>query len=174
MKISNPEKFRKNVENKINIIVKNPKLSRKLERSIFNFAIKECREKKVIRKWENKNFCLIYVDRFKSLYFNVKKNSYVNNKHFLNKLKLKKYSNEEIANLTHRDMKPTLWKKLINEKIKRDQNLVKGDSISTTDEFKCFKCFKRQCTYYQLQTRSADEPMTTFVTCLACGNRWRC
>jgi hypothetical protein len=25
-----------------------------------------------------------------------------------------------------------------------------------------------------LQTRSADEPMTTFVTCIACGCRWRC
>ena len=27
--------------------------------------------------------------------------------------------------------------------------------------------------YIQLQTRSADEPMTTFVLCLECGNRWK-
>ena len=65
-------------------------------------------------------------------------------------------------------------KKLIDDKIKRDENLVKGDISASTDEFKCFKCFERVCTYYQLQTRSADEPMTTFVTCLKCGNRWRC
>lgn len=25
----------------------------------------------------------------------------------------------------------------------------------------------------QLQTRSADEPMTTFVLCNECGNRWK-
>ena len=31
-----------------------------------------------------------------------------------------------------------------------------------------------QCTYYQLQTRSADEPMTTFVTCIKCGTRFKC
>ena len=43
-----------------------------------------------------------------------------------------------------------------------------------TDEFKCGKCYKRRCTYYQQQTRGADEPMTTFVTCLECGNRWKC
>jgi transcription elongation factor S-II len=43
-----------------------------------------------------------------------------------------------------------------------------------TDMFKCGKCKERRCTYYQLQTRSADEPMTTFVTCLNCGNRFRC
>ncbi len=174
MKISDPEKFRKNIENNINKVIKNNKLARKIERSIFNFAIKESRKKNVIRKWENKNFCLIYVDRFKSLYFNIKKNSYVNNKHFLKKIKIKNMGNEEISNLTHRDMKPKLWKKLIDNKIKRDESLVKGDISASTDEFKCFKCFQRVCTYYQLQTRSADEPMTTFVTCLKCGNRWRC
>jgi len=25
----------------------------------------------------------------------------------------------------------------------------------------------------QAQTRSADEPMTTFVLCYICGNRWK-
>ena len=174
MKITDSAKFRKNVETKINQVVKNKKLSRKIERSIYNFSIKEARNKNVIRKWENQNFCLIYVDRFKSLYFNIKKDTYVNNKHFLKKLKIKKMGNEEISNLTHRDMNPKIWKKLIDDKIKRDENLVKGDISASTDEFKCFKCFQRVCTYYQLQTRSADEPMTTFVTCLKCGNRWRC
>jgi len=42
-----------------------------------------------------------------------------------------------------------------------------------TDLLKCSKCGKRNCTYNQLQTRSADEPMTTFVLCNECGNRWK-
>lgn len=42
-----------------------------------------------------------------------------------------------------------------------------------TDLLKCGKCKKRNCTYNQLQTRSADEPMTTFVMCNDCGNRWK-
>ena len=37
--------------------------------------------------------------------------------------------------------------------------------------FKCGKCGKKNCTYNQIQTRSADEPMTTFVLCNECGNR---
>jgi len=45
---------------------------------------------------------------------------------------------------------------------------------ATTTMFRCHKCKKRECTFYQLQTRSADEPMTTFVNCTNCGNRWRC
>lgn len=42
-----------------------------------------------------------------------------------------------------------------------------------TDLLKCGKCGKRNCTYNQVQTRSADEPMTTFVLCNECGNRWK-
>ncbi|KAJ3073481.1 RNA polymerase II elongation factor [Podochytrium sp. JEL0797] len=44
---------------------------------------------------------------------------------------------------------------------------------AVTDEFRCGKCGKRKSTYYQKQTRSADEPMTTFVTCMNCGNKWK-
>ena len=44
---------------------------------------------------------------------------------------------------------------------------------ASTTAFKCGKCGQRACTFYQLQTRSADEPMTTFVTCVNCENRWK-
>lgn len=44
---------------------------------------------------------------------------------------------------------------------------------ASTDQFQCAQCKQRKCNYYQLQTRSADEPMTTFVTCIVCGNRWK-
>lgn len=44
---------------------------------------------------------------------------------------------------------------------------------ATTDQFKCGRCGQRKTTYYQLQTRSADEPMTTFVTCVNCNNHWK-
>jgi transcription elongation factor S-II len=48
-----------------------------------------------------------------------------------------------------------------------------GHMEATTDMFVCGKCKQRKCTYYQLQTRSADEPMTTYVTCTNCNNRWK-
>lgn len=54
----------------------------------------------------------------------------------------------------------------------REISTAENQSAST-DMFKCSKCKQRKCTYYQLQTRSADEPMTTFVTCCHCGNRWK-
>jgi DNA-directed RNA polymerase subunit M/transcription elongation factor TFIIS len=40
--------------------------------------------------------------------------------------------------------------------------------------FTCVRCKSKKTSYYQLQTRSADEPMTTFVTCLNCDRNWKC
>lgn len=54
----------------------------------------------------------------------------------------------------------------------RDAQVAKNQGTETA-LFKCGKCGKRRTTYTQLQTRSADEPMTTFVLCLECGNRWK-
>lgn len=48
-----------------------------------------------------------------------------------------------------------------------------GEATATTDQFKCSRCGQRKCTYYQMQTRSADEPMTTYVTCVNCSKRWK-
>lgn len=33
-------------------------------------------------------------------------------------------------------------------------------------------CNSKRVFYYQIQTRSSDEPMTTFATCCSCGNNW--
>ena len=52
-----------------------------------------------------------------------------------------------------------------------DAQLAKVEGTKSSD-MKCGKCGKRNCTYNQLQTRSADEPMTTFVMCNECGNRY--
>jgi len=52
-----------------------------------------------------------------------------------------------------------------------EQSKVKDDDYE--GQFKCGKCKSKKTDYYQMQTRSADEPMTTYVTCKACGNRWK-
>ncbi|CAF0814972.1 unnamed protein product [Didymodactylos carnosus] len=37
---------------------------------------------------------------------------------------------------------------------------------------RCPKCAHEKAYFMQLQTRSADEPMTTFYKCVSCGHRW--
>ena len=71
-------------------------------------------------------------------------------------------------------MKPERWKKMLERKNEMENNRYAPRLTANTDNFTCRKCKSNECSYYQLQTRSADEPMTTFVTCISCGNRWKC
>ena len=86
-----------------------------------------------------------------------------------NKNKMKAH---EFAYLTHHEMDPKRWEKLLSEKAKRDEKKYERTQ-KVSSEFTCRKCKSKDCTYYQMQTRSADEPMTTFITCENCGNRWK-
>lgn len=54
-------------------------------------------------------------------------------------------------------------------------NILKSIGVdpSKGGEFTCRRCGQNKTTHYSLQTRSADEPMTVFVTCLTCSNRWK-
>lgn len=73
------------------------------------------------------------------------------------------------------EMAPEALKKEI-EKLNK-QNLFDAQGATekraVTDRFTCGKCKHKKVSYYQMQTRSADEPLTTFCTCENCGNRWK-
>jgi transcription elongation factor S-II len=170
MKISNPTEFRSKV---INNFKKKFELDEKkcknIEKSIFNYTIKESKNKKIVRKWENIYFVQLYIDKFRSIWGNMN----IKDEILINKIKNGEINCKTIGSLSHQELKPSIWKQLVEAKIKRDKNVDDIASMSTTSEFKCFRCFKNKCSYYQMQTRSADEPITTFMSCLSCGNRWK-
>ncbi|XP_069587450.1 transcription elongation factor A protein 1 isoform X1 [Ranitomeya imitator] len=76
-------------------------------------------------------------------------------------------SAEEMASDELKEMRKNLTKEAIRE------HQMARTGGTQTDLFSCGKCKKKNCTYTQVQTRSADEPMTTFVFCNECGNRWK-
>jgi len=55
----------------------------------------------------------------------------------------------------------------------RDKNKFEQKLEAMTDRYTCKKCKSKRCSYYQLQTRSADEGITTYITCLDCGQRMK-
>jgi transcription elongation factor S-II len=167
-KIENPEKFRSNIRMKLNEIIQNDKNTINLEKGIFNFALNEAKNRKVVKKWDNPYFVQIYMDRLRSIFNNI------NNPGLLEQINSGAIKPHVIAFMTHQEMRPEKWDELITAKSKRDENKFENNLEAATDTFTCRKCKSNKCTYMQLQLRSADEPMTTFVTCLSCGNRWRC
>ncbi|WFD37374.1 transcription elongation factor TFIIS [Malassezia japonica] len=84
-------------------------------------------------------------------------------------------SADELVVMKSEDMASSA-RKAEREKLQQ-QNLhnAKGAEAqeAETDAFQCGKCKQRKTRYYQMQTRSADEPMTTFVTCVNCNNKWK-
>ena len=79
----------------------------------------------------------------------------------------------EIAFMTHQEICPEKWEEAIKAKSIRDKNKFEQTLEAMTDTFTCRKCYSKKCSYYALQTRSSDEPMTLFITCLDCGSRMK-
>ena len=165
--IANPTEFRANISNKLNAIIDDDTLCVNVERGVFNYSLKEASSKKIIKKWENPRFVQIYLDRLRSIYINLKDTS------FLNRIKNGEVTPLNIASMTHQEMNPSQWKTLIEQKVIRDANKYTNHIQASTDMFTCKKCKSKRCTYYELQTRSADEPATIFITCLDCGKNWK-
>ena len=75
----NPDQFRKNIAIKIQLLLEEGNdedyeiHAMNIEKSIFNYTIKESNTKKIIKKWENSQFIQLYVDRLRTVYTNMKK-----------------------------------------------------------------------------------------------------
>ena len=163
---------KKNIEI-LNKIINNMNKTKIIEESIFRFTCEKSDLRKVIKKWENPIFKKIYINKSRSLYMNLDKNSYINNNYLIKKIFSSKFDIKNIAFMTYQELYPEHWKKLLDEKYKREKAAYEEKPEAMTDMFKCGRCKQKKCTYYELQTRSADEPMTIFITCVHCGNRWR-
>tara|TARA_B100000035_G_C21028874_1_gene567442 strand:- start:813 stop:1325 length:513 start_codon:yes stop_codon:yes gene_type:complete len=167
--IDDPENFRKNIKNVFNKIINSDKTCINLEKAIYNYTLKEASSVKELKKWNNPFFVQIYTNHFKSILINLEKNS-----NLLDEINSGKIKPDTLAFMTHQELSPDKWSNLIEQKMKRDKSKYETKQVAATDTFTCRKCKSKECNYYQMQTRSADEPMTTFVSCINCGNRWKC
>ena len=168
IKIENSSKFRENVGLNLVNILKNKNYAENLERGIYNRTLQDASEKLIVKKWENTYFVQLYIDKLRMIYNNLK------NPKVLDLIISKKIKPHELAFMTHQEILPEKWNVLIEDLKIKNQNKYTPKVEASTDNFTCYKCKSKECSYYQLQTRSADEPMTTFVTCIKCGNRWKC
>jgi len=144
-----------------------------LEIGIFNASLADADVRKVRKNWENPIFSNIYNIISKRTITNLIPNSYVNNPRLLERLKDDEFKPHAIAFMNYGELYPEKWRPLMEQQLKRETKLLEGNKDMATDQFRCNRCNKRQCTYYEMQTRSADEPMTIFITCLNCGKHWR-
>jgi len=140
-------------------------------KSVSDQAIKEG----IDVDWNNRVFWNLYRSKCISFYENLRgTDSYVGNReNWLSKLRSGEITPTAFAELTAVDLCPARWKASIEKIIEAEKKLYSKDSSAAIFMW-CSGCKKKtKCDYYQMQTRSADEPMTTFVTCLECDRRWK-
>lgn len=163
--------MRNKVKCEFNKILKNKAMAENIEKACLNSSLHNANEKRIVKKWENHIFIMLYCNIVKQTLYNINPK---HNKYLFNKLKKQELKSYEIPFMTHQEQNPNIWTNIIEEKIKKDKSKYEINLEAATEEFTCYRCGKNKCTYYELQTRSADEPMTTFVSCLHCGNHWKC
>lgn len=173
-RIHNPDSFRENVREKISLLLKidnkvdNKLICGNIEKGVFNYAIEESTKKTVIKKWDNEIFVLLYLNRLRSIYTNLK------NEELANKIRNGSIKSTDLVSMSHQELEPNKWTTLLEMKHKRDASKFNVNVEASTDVYICRRCKSRKCTYEAVQIRSSDEPMTIFVNCLTCGKNWTC
>lgn len=147
--------------------------SKDLEIGIYNFCIDYATDNQIPLTWNCDAFLELYLAKVRNIYINLNGKSVIGNKRLMKRLKDKEFRPHEIASMEPENMYPELWKEIIDRELLRTKAAYEPQATAMTDRYTCGKCKKNRCSYYELQTRSADEPMTMFITCLHCGHRWK-
>jgi len=143
------------------------------ERCIYNGAVHSSIQRHVGKSWAHQPFIELYSRYAKHITANFHPSSYVGNTELYDRYKAGEITFEDISKMDTYQLFEGRWTEFFEQQQVREKRQLEGNKAMATDRFSCGRCFKRECTYYELQTRSADEPMTIFITCLNCGKHWR-
>ena len=144
----------------------------KIEAAIFKKAMETATFEEIRKTWNNQAFRDAYLAVARRIVGNLSPSSYIQNKNLWIRFSTGELTIDEIVKQNYYELCPENWQQMVDRQAKREQIQLEGDFSRATDKWMCHGCKQRKCTYYELQTRSADEPMTIFIHCLNCNKRW--
>ena len=143
-----------------------------IEDVIFKKAMDTAKVEEIRKTWTSQAFRDVYFAIARRIIGNLNPDSYIQNKNLWLRFSTNELTLDEIVKQNYYELCPETWQQMVDRQAKREQIQLEGDFSRATDKWMCHGCKQRKCTYYELQTRSADEPMTIFIHCLNCGKRW--
>jgi transcription elongation factor S-II len=144
-----------------------------LEIGIFNASIDYANQLKIPLSWSCELFSDTYLNIAISIYSNLDKNSYIKNEKLIERVLNKEILAHKLPYMISEELFPEIWKEIIEKQQKKIKAAYEIKQTAMTDAIKCGKCKQNKVTYYELQTRSGDEAMTQYYTCICCGHKWK-
>jgi DNA-directed RNA polymerase subunit M/transcription elongation factor TFIIS len=147
------------VDHPLRTLVQEKFKSKEVEEAILHRCIRDAEKWRMDIDWESRAFLELYRGRAVSLF------PYLH--------RIEDMGVESFVNSSVMDRDPDHWRDILQKALDKDKAKYTHKATANAEMW-CRSCKKiSKCDYYQVQTRSADEPMTTFVTCLECDSRWK-
>jgi DNA-directed RNA polymerase subunit M/transcription elongation factor TFIIS len=146
---------------KLKEYIDDDEIAQDLQKGIYDSAETYCR----INCINSIFYESIYSDKCKHILYNLSGNIKHNN--LIDKIFDGVIDPYHLSFMEPHEIQPECWEKEIKKK-ETIENETKN--MATTDKYPCKKCGEKKARVYSLQTRSADEPMTTYIKCQVCGH----
>jgi DNA-directed RNA polymerase subunit M/transcription elongation factor TFIIS len=152
----------------------NVEIAALLEKYTLGYVVEQCKLNCIDVDWTNRIFWNTYRSKAISVYENLQiDGSTKNTENWASKLLTSEIEPKAFVELSAQELCPTKWKAALDKMVELETRLYTKNTSAAIHLY-CSGCKKKsKCDYYQMQTRSADEPMTTFVTCLECDREWK-
>jgi DNA-directed RNA polymerase subunit M/transcription elongation factor TFIIS len=145
-----------------------------LEIGVFNCTIDYALSNKIQLSWKCQLFIDTYINIARSIYSNLKTNSYIGNKDLLKRMtEYKEFNPHMLPYMQCHNIFPERWKSIIDKNNLRIKEAYEFNIVAMSDMITCMRCKSKKVSYYELQTRSGDEASTLFMECLICGKKWK-
>lgn len=144
------------------------KMAKNLEITIYNWTVRLANKNKTS---DQKYINIMYKHRFFALRNSITKGN------LIQRLNEKTTNFRDVVKMNAEHLVPEgPYAQIMQASQKRELDIEQAKSKLDEEYegiFMCRKCKSKKTEYYQLQTRSADEPMTTYVHCKNCDNNWK-
>jgi DNA-directed RNA polymerase subunit M/transcription elongation factor TFIIS len=149
----------------INTILIDIDLALKMELSIFEYALVYC----LNNNYDSKFLQPVYDAKICDIITNLNPNNRIQNKTFKPYLLSGKINPRDVAFMTPSQLHPKKWQYCIKKKEYREW---RENNIAYSNVYKCYKCGESKCKVTPV-TKSADEPVITYITCMVCRNTFK-
>ena len=162
--VPDEDTFRNSIIDIFEPILKSVSSANELEAAIYQFTMER------YSYWGQLQFRNTYRAKVRSIKFNLTNK---NNPNFVEQVLNKKIPVSSIPFMKSYEIFPELYESIFEKVAQKNLKEKFDTNKKVCGLFTCEKCKSKETTYYEMQTRSADEPMTAFITCITCENRWK-